>query len=125
MLRGAETIIKRHQPTIYVEATRADLTRQIAELLGAGAYTGFWLITIRARLLAGHCAARDIAPLPPAKMEINAVFEPIDRASRIRQLTPIGATGTPAPETPVIDRFPHPEGAPYNFQFGGGPSSNV
>ncbi len=125
VLRGAEAIIRRHQPTIYVEATRAHLTQQIAELLGAEAYSGFWLITIRARLLPGHSAARDIAPLPATKMEINAVFEPIHRASRIRNLTPIGATGTPAPDTPVFERFPHPDGAPYKFQFSGGLTSNA
>ena len=118
VLRGAETIISRHQPTIYVEATRAHLTQQIAQLLSAGAYTGFWLITIRARLLPGHRAPRDIVPHPATKMEINAVFEPAHRTSQIRQLTPITITGTPAPETPVFDRFPHPDGAPHKYQYG-------
>jgi len=116
VLKGGQGLIKRHQPFIFVEAARPQLTRDIAKWLGRRDYVGYWFIVTRARPESFRTPAPEVAP-PPLHMDINIIYAPRAKADLLSVLPLVGDDDWPPRLTPVLQRYPHPPGAPFEYGF--------
>ena len=98
VIRGAEKLIARHRPDIFVEPGSPENTDMLRDILAAHGYSGFWFVSSRFR------RDDELRPQPGSShFDVNLVFRPNEAAPlNLPRLT--GSEDLPK-GIPVLDSF--------------------